>query len=142
MGYSMRRRILKMGLVGLSSFLFWGRWLWAETGKLKLIDMEGKVRQDAVNQQAVNIAKGLNYVADAKSADKAGQIKRQAREAHGVTVPGEKQICGNCNFFDQKVKAGEPGACMLIPGVLVHYQGWCNTWVLHPQQAKEFKKLG
>lgn len=125
-----RRGFLKgtLGIAALAAISARSVIGWAEDKALKLIDMSGKKRTDEENKKAVSIAKGLNYVEDATAADKAGKIKRVEK----MGVKGSDQTCANCQFYTE-VEKGKSGKCMLIPGVLVHAEGWCNSWTKSPK---------
>jgi len=110
-----------------------GRRAWADA--LALIDMTKTKRKDPANEKAVGVAQGLGYVEDADAADKAGKIKRTDKPlAAGGTLAAKAQYCKNCFFFDEaKLNGSEPGLCKLIPGVLVHAKGFCNTYNPSPK---------
>lgn len=96
----------------------------------ELIDMTEKKRKDPANAAAVKTAKGLGYVADAKEgsrADKPG--------AGGKVVKSAEQFCNTCQLFTGEIKGDKPGPCMVIPGVLVHPKGSCNSWMLNAKVA-------
>ena len=103
----------------------------------KLIDMSGK-SADAANKAALNVAKGLGYVEDGNAASKAGKIKRVEKAG----VAPEHQICRTCQFY-KVVEEGKSGECTLIPGVLVHHGGYCNSWIksasMKPEEIKKYK---
>jgi hypothetical protein len=74
-------------------------------------------------------AKAIGYIADVKDLKSAAKVK-----AAGVNmglkkskkVPPAKQTCLACSFYKGDK---EKGTCTILPGVLVHAQGTCNTWV-------------
>lgn len=135
-----RRLVLKGMLVSLSIAAL-GQIMSFSQGAFaaakKLIDMSGK-SSDPTNKAALNVAKGLNYVEDAKAADKAGKIKRVEKSG----VAPSNQICRTCQFY-KVVEENKSGECMLIPNVLVHHGGYCNSWVkmasLKPEEIKKFQ---
>jgi hypothetical protein len=110
-----------------------GQKAWAQAAAL--IDMSKTKRKDPTNDKAVGVAQGLGYVENADAAEKAGKIKRTDRPlGAGKTMPAKIQYCSNCMFFPQdKVNSTENGACQLIPGVLVHNKGYCNTFTPSPK---------
>jgi hypothetical protein len=117
-----RRQFLKTSLLTAATLALAGAHeVWANA--LKLIDMSGKTRKDKDNETAVKTAKGLGYVEDLKKALKDKKVTK-------VDQPGfkaDQQTCEKCQFY-KEVKKGE-GTCTLIPKVLVHGPGSCNTWV-------------
>ena len=121
-----RRHFIRItGLAALSTFAL-GTFQLAKTyaSELKLIDMSGKKRKDKVNQTAVKQAQGIGYVEDLEAALKAKKVKK-------TDQPGFKaseQTCLTCQFYKETEK-GVAGTCTLIPKVLVHSEGSCNTWV-------------
>ena len=124
-----RRRFFS-GLLKISGVALAGRYFpeTAFAAAPELIDMSGKKRKDALNEQAVKIAKGLNYVADVDEALKAGKIKViEKKNAQGKSFGPKDQNCANCQFYTPK---GAGGTCMLILNgqILVHENGWCNSW--------------
>lgn len=135
-----RRRMLKGVLVSLSAVALGQVMSLSQSvfaAAKKLIDMSGK-GSDPTNKAAVNVAKGLNYVEDAKAADKAGKIKRVEKTG----VAPANQICRTCQFY-KVVEENKSGECILIPNVLVHHGGYCNSWVkaaaLKPEEIKKFQ---
>jgi hypothetical protein len=129
---SSRREFFK--LVSLVTLVAtFGQKIWAEG--LALIDMSKTKRKDTDNEKAVNVATGLGYVEDADKGEKAGKIKRMEKTMpDGKKVPPGKQYCNNCMFFDQtKVGGNDNGSCQIIPGVLVHNKGYCNTYTPSPK---------
>lgn len=133
-----RRAMIKMmalslGGIAFSQILSFSKSAYASTKKL--IDMTGK-SSDPANKSALNIAKGLNYVEDATAAEKAGKLKRV--EKSGVAPKNQK--CRTCQFY-KVVDKDKSGECTLIPGVLVHYEGYCNSWVkaaaLKPEEIQK-----
>jgi hypothetical protein len=121
-----RRGLMKgsLLLLALAPLAGWGGKVWADAKK-KPIDMSGK-SSDPANVAAVNVAKGLGYVDNAAVADKAGKIKRVEK----MGVAPANQVCSHCQFY-KTADAGH-GECMLIQGVLVQAQGYCNSWVKSP----------
>lgn len=92
---------------------------WA-AGKLKLIDIND-------GSAAAKTAKGLNYVADFKTAMKAKKIA-PPEKPNGKGIKANQQRCKNCMFYGQST----PEVCTLIPGVKVHTEGWCRSWMAKP----------
>jgi len=119
-----RRHFFKtLGLLAASGWVL-GQAKLAFAQAAKLIDMSTKTRKDKDNETAVKTAKGLNYVEDLAKALKDKKINK-------VDQPGFKaaeQKCSTCQFYAE-VEKGKAGSCTLIPKVLVHANGSCNTWV-------------
>lgn len=93
---------------------------------LELIDISGK-RKDAANTAALKTATALNYVENLEAALKQKKIKKEDRKVGEKTVKASEQTCDTCQFY-KSTKEGA-GTCTLIPGVLVHAKGSCNSWV-------------
>jgi hypothetical protein len=62
------------------------------------------------------MAKSLRYVEDASKA---------TRPPKG-DVPGEQQLCSNCQFL--QAGEGEWRPCSIFGGKLVNVNGWCSAW--------------
>jgi secreted PhoX family phosphatase len=83
-------------------------------------------------------ASSLGYVADLKKAladdkiAKAAKLdvakKKSTKGKDGKPLAPEAQDCAGCQFYTG-AKGSKEGPCTLIPGVLVHAAGSCNTWV-------------
>lgn len=118
-----RRTFLKKSaLIGFTAFLFGSLKVFADA--LKIIDMSGKTRNDKDNAAAIKTAAGLGYVDSLAAALKAGKIKKVDQGA----IKAASQTCAACQFY-KEVEKGKAGTCTLIPKVLVHADGSCNTWV-------------
>lgn len=124
----MNRRIFLQMAAGLSALLVLPKVALAEAKKL--IDLSGKTRTDAANKSAMGVAKGLNYVVDVEKAAKEGKVKFP--DKGGIKMAA--QHCKECNFY-QCVEGAKGGTCMLIPGVLVHENGGCMSWVKGAKKA-------
>lgn len=96
----------------------------AYAAKLSLIDLSKKTRKDKENEAAVKVAAGLGYVEDLEKALKDKKIKK----VDNASFKPSQQNCVTCQFYNE-VEAGKAGTCTLIPNVLVHAKGSCNTWV-------------
>jgi hypothetical protein len=117
-----------------STVAIWGQRVWAEA--LKLVDMSKKKRTDPANLTGAGILAGMGYVENADAGEKAGKIKRADKplpSGKGV-MPAKSQYCHNCFFIDdQHVNSKEPGMCKLATTVLVHSNGYCNTYTVNPK---------
>ena len=102
---------------------------------LALVDLTGKKRTDAANKAAIGILAGLGYVENVEKAEKAGKIHRTDKpNPSGGTFPAKAQRCMTCALMEpQYVNGNKPGKCMLVPGVLVHPTGYCNSYSVNPK---------
>ena len=100
--------------------------LFAQEAK-KLIDITGKKRKDPQNKAAVAIAKGFNYIENAKTEKHVGGSEQTS--AKGTKFPAANQFCKNCQYAPEAQKQKDGYSCLLIANVLVHNEGWCNKWM-------------
>ena len=65
------------------------------------------------------VAAALKYVEDAA----------QASRTDKYGIPGDQQLCSNCQLYS--ATANEPGwgSCTLFQNRLVSGPGWCSAWV-------------
>jgi hypothetical protein len=91
----------------------------AKAAALKLIDMKSK-------SPIVDTAKGIGYVENLAAALKAKSTTKTERVVGTKKFAPADQTCDTCMFFDMQ-KKGED-TCTLLPGVLVHKKGSCNSW--------------
>lgn len=128
MFYSTRRYFLstvtKLGALIVASPLV--KPILALAADLQLIDMSEKKRTDAANKTAVGIAKNFKYIADANKEKRENASEK--KDAGGKAFKPTEQFCHNCNFFDTTKSVGKNAPCQVIPGVLVHNEGWCMMW--------------
>lgn len=102
------------------------RYAHSAAAELKLIDITGKKRTDADNKESLGMAQGLGYVEDLKKALAEKKTTKTDRTAGAKTWKAAEQTCDTCMFYDYK-KEGKP-TCQLLPKVLVHAKGSCNSW--------------
>ena len=94
------------------------------------------IKMNADGSAAHPQAKGLGYVSDlakamdSKAIQKASGLNAEKKKTDekNSKVPAKEQTCAKCQFYPSGKDAKE-GPCTLIPGVLVHGPGSCNTWV-------------
>lgn len=115
-----RRQFIAVGisvLAGLKSVQAWAM-------ELVKMNKDGSADHPA--------AKSMGYVADLEKALASPAIIK----ASGLNMKTKKskpeapkdQTCVNCQLYPKK-DAKDKGPCQVIPGVLVHGPGSCNTWI-------------
>lgn len=77
-------------------------------------------------------AKAMGYVADVEKALASPAIMKASglnlATMKGKPKPPAEQKCVACKLYPKKADK-EKGPCQVLPGILVHGAGSCNTWM-------------